>query len=65
MAFTDNDNGSIAIFGNNLMVCPAIAGDCAGARAGTNNRNNNNFNMVHLDEDGARVPDVLVVVGAR
>jgi hypothetical protein len=49
VAFTDNENGSIAIFGNNLMVCPASAGD----RAGTNSRNNNNFNMVHLDADGS------------
>lgn len=49
--FSANDNGSIAAFGNNLMVCPASAGDCAAARAGTNTRNNNNFNMVHLDVD--------------
>ena len=38
------------------MVCPASAADCAAARAGTNNRNNNNFNMVHLDVDGAAFP---------
>lgn len=54
--FTANENGTIAVFGNNLMVCPANAADCAGARAGTNTRNNNNFNMVHLDVDGATFP---------
>lgn len=51
--FSANDNGSIAIFGNNLLVCPEDAApDCAGARAGTNNRNNNTFRMGHLDVDG-------------
>ena len=55
-AFSANDNGSIAIFGNNLMVCPTGVTDCAGARAGTNSKNNNSFAMVHLDVDGAAFP---------
>ena len=49
--FSANDNGSIAIFGNNLEVCPASAADCAGARAATNNKNNNTFAMVPVDVD--------------
>lgn len=54
--FSTNDNGSIAVFGNNLMVCPSSDGRCAGARAGTNSQNNNSFGMVHLDVDGAAFP---------
>ncbi len=48
--FSANDNGSIAIFGNNLLTCPESA-DCTGARAGTNNKNNNGFVMVPVDVD--------------
>ena len=48
--FSANDNGSIAIFGNNLLTCPESA-DCTGARAATNNKNNNGFAMVSVDVD--------------
>ena len=33
--FTTNDNGSISMFGNNLLTCPASARRCAGAAGGT------------------------------
>ena len=55
-AFTANDNGSIAVFGNNLMVCPPTVADCAQTRAGTTSKNNNSYNMVHLDVDGSAFP---------
>ncbi len=51
--FSANDNGSIAVFGNNLIVCPPTVSDCAATRAGTTSKNNNGYNMVHLDQDGA------------
>jgi len=50
--FSTNDNGAIALFGNNLMTCPDTNGSCAGARAATNNVNNNSFVMRMLDVDG-------------
>ena len=49
---TFNDNGAIALFGNNLMTCPTSDNRCASARAGTSNLNNNGFRMVNLDADG-------------
>ena len=50
--FTANDNGTISIFGNNLLTCPTADPRCAGARAGTARLNNNSFAMVNLDVDG-------------
>ena len=54
--FSTNDNGSIAVFGNNLMVCPSSASDCRATRDGLTKKNNNSYNMVHLDVDGASFP---------
>ncbi len=59
VAFDDrvsfNANGSIAIFGNNLMVCPP-GSSCTASRNGTNTTNNNGYEMVHLDQDGSAFP---------
>ena len=44
---------AVMMFGNNLMVCAASASGCTDSRAGRNSLNNNSFNMVHLDVDGA------------
>lgn len=49
--FSTDDNGTISIFGNNLLTCPASDSRCAGARAGTTALNNNSFAMQHLDAD--------------
>ncbi len=49
--YTSNDNGSIAVFGNSLMTCPAADGECAATRAGRTTKNNNTFPMVHVDVD--------------
>jgi uncharacterized repeat protein (TIGR01451 family) len=50
--FATNDNGTISIFGNNLLTCPTSDSRCAGARAGTARLNNNSFAMVNVDVDG-------------
>ena len=59
-----NDNGAIAIFGNNLLTCPASTA-CAGhpQRHPTTgaNTNNNNYDMVNLDAGRRGVPDVQLV----
>src|SRR6476469_6676122 len=57
--FTANDNGTISIFGNNLLTCPTADPRCAGARAGTARLNNNSFAMVNLDVDGPDGSEVL------
>ncbi|MCW3493832.1 DUF11 domain-containing protein [Microbacterium sp. SSM24] len=49
--FSTDDNGTIAIFGNNLLTCPPTDARCAGAQAGTTALNNNSFAMRHLDAD--------------
>ncbi|MBD5786577.1 DUF11 domain-containing protein [Cellulosimicrobium terreum] len=49
--FSTDDNGTVAIFGNNLLTCPASDDRCDRARAGTANLNNNSFAMVNLDAD--------------
>src|SRR6478609_2254038 len=75
VAFDDrvsfNANGSIAIFGNNLMVCPPSAA-CTATRNGTNSTNNNGYVMTHLDVDGSAFPtfssssaDVVLPSGAQ
>lgn len=49
--FSADDNGTVAIFGNNLLSCPTSDSRCAGARAGTTSLNNNGFAMQNLDVD--------------
>ncbi|MET0736084.1 MAG: hypothetical protein ABWY55_10650 [Microbacterium sp.] len=49
--FSTDDNGTIAVFGNNLLSCPTTDARCAAARAGTTALNNNAFAMTHLDAD--------------
>ncbi|GAA1946624.1 hypothetical protein [Microbacterium deminutum] len=49
--FSTDDNGTISIFGNNLLSCPTTDSRCAGARAGTTSVNNNSFAMQNLDAD--------------
>jgi hypothetical protein len=51
-----DDNGAIALVGNNLLVC-ADSPACANARQGIGtNLNNNSYQMVNLDVDGAAFP---------
>lgn len=50
--FSADDNGTIRVFGNNLLSCPTSDSRCAGARAGTASLNNNSFVMANLDTDG-------------
>jgi hypothetical protein len=49
--FSTDDNGTISVFGNNLMTCPASDSRCAGAQRGSPAVNNNSFAMVNLDAD--------------
>ncbi len=49
--FSADDNGTVSIFGNNLLSCPASDSRCASTRAGTTSLNNNGFAMTHLDTD--------------
>ncbi|MEL4319681.1 hypothetical protein WJX64_11765 [Leifsonia sp. YIM 134122] len=49
--FQTNDNGAIAVVGNQLQTCQTSAANCVGARAGTARYNNNSFAMVNLDVD--------------
>jgi uncharacterized repeat protein (TIGR01451 family) len=57
LRYSNNINGQIAIAANTLMQCPTGTPDptvnsgCAGARAGTNSRNNNTFDMGWIDVD--------------
>jgi uncharacterized repeat protein (TIGR01451 family) len=57
LRYSNNINGQITIAANTLMQCPTATPDptvnngCAGARAGTNARNNNSFDMGWLDVD--------------
>jgi uncharacterized repeat protein (TIGR01451 family) len=57
LRYSNNINGQITIAANTLMQCPTGTPDptvnsgCAGARAGTNSRNNNTFDMGWLDVD--------------
>jgi hypothetical protein len=47
-----NDNGAIAIFGNNLLTCNSAVAGCTAARQGQgSSQNNNNYDMVNLDVD--------------
>ena len=54
--FTANDNGSIAIFGNNLMICPAERRRAARRSVRRQHEEQQHYNMVHLDQDGATFP---------
>jgi uncharacterized repeat protein (TIGR01451 family) len=52
---TFNDNGAIALVGNNLLTCPASAAGCTAAKAassGGSEVNNNNYVMENVDVDG-------------
>jgi hypothetical protein len=49
--FEADDNGAVALFGNNLLTCPASHDQCAATRAGATNLNNNAFVMGSLDTD--------------
>ncbi|THG31343.1 DUF11 domain-containing protein [Glaciibacter flavus] len=49
--FQTNDNGAIAVIGNQLQTCPTDAPNCVGARAGSARYNNNSFVMTNLDVD--------------
>lgn len=52
---TFNDNGAIALLGNNLLTCPASAAGCIAAKSaasGGSEVNNNNYVMENLDVDG-------------
>lgn len=55
--YSNNVNGQIAIAANTMVQCPLSTPDpvnnagCAGARAGTNARNNNSFDMKWVDVD--------------
>ncbi len=49
--FSADDNGTVTVFGNNLLTCPTTDARCAGAQAGTNALNNNGFPMTNLDAD--------------
>ena len=49
--FSADDNGTVVIYGNNLLSCATTDTRCAAARAGTANLNNNSFVMQHLDTD--------------
>ena len=57
LRYSNNINGQITIAANTLMQCPtatpdpAVNSGCAGARAGTNSRNNNTFDMGWIDVD--------------
>lgn len=57
LRYSNNINGQITIAANTLMQCPIATPDptvnsgCAGARAGTNARNNNTFDMGWIDVD--------------
>src|SRR5918998_1741606 len=48
--FSTNANGAIITVGNNLLTCPASAGNCSSARNGAA-LDNNGFAMVNLDAD--------------
>ncbi len=60
--FTANDNGAIALFGNNLMTCSGVADvrpftPCTSARDRSGTQlNNNSYFMVNVDDDGAAFP---------
>ena len=55
--YSNNVNGQIVIAANTMVQCPLSTPDpvnnagCAGARAGTNARNNNSFDMKWVDVD--------------
>jgi fimbrial isopeptide formation D2 family protein/uncharacterized repeat protein (TIGR01451 family) len=57
LRYSNNVNGQIITAANTLMQCPTNTVDplmnsgCTGARAGTNARNNNSFDMQLLDQD--------------
>lgn len=57
LRYSSNVNGQITIAANAIMQCPTNTVDplmnsgCTGARAGTNDRNNNSFDMQWLDVD--------------
>ena len=57
--FQANDNGAVAVFGNNLLTCPPST-VCTNVRNGTTTSgsitSNNDHNMVNLDQDGAAFP---------
>ena len=56
--FETNDNGALAVFGNNVLTCPPSA-VCTAVRNGTTTggqSSNNAHAMVNLDEDGAAFP---------
>ena len=59
--FSANDNGSIAIFGNNLMVCPASVADCAGARARHDDEEQQRLHDGAPRRRRRGVPDVLLL----
>ncbi len=49
--FSADDNGTVTVFGNNLLTCPDSDARCAATQAGTLNLNNNAFVMTYLDAD--------------
>ncbi|SIT89290.1 conserved repeat domain-containing protein [Microbacterium sp. RU33B] len=49
--FSADDNGTVLVFGNNLLSCPDSEPRCAAARTGTTALNNNAFAMQNLDAD--------------
>lgn len=55
--FSTNDTGNIAMVANTLVTCPAVAANCAAARAGTasplTENNNNAFTMQYVNTDPA------------
>jgi len=57
LRYSNNVNGQIIVAANTSMQCPTDTVDplmnsgCTGARAGTNARNNNSFDMQWLDTD--------------
>lgn len=58
LRYSNNVNGQIIFAANTMLQCPLGTPDplmnsgCAGARAGTNARNNNSFDMGWVDIDG-------------
>lgn len=57
LRYSNNVNGQIIFAANTMLQCPLSTVDplmnsgCAGARAGTNSRNNNSFDMGWIDID--------------
>ena len=69
VAFQTNDNGAIALFGNNVLTCPVVPetpSRCLNAKNGTgpsNTQNDNNHVMVNVDADADA--DDAQLLGAR